>query len=269
MKNSKMSTFLRNTGAVAALVTTSALATGFLAPSASAQVSLVPQDETEIDVGFGCLTADCLTWDELAPYWIESIKSIEDTSTKTKSRLFVDLLGKDTGISTYGPVVLNPTDGGTNPVGFWFRPSEVEPAGSDPEREEKGQLEVGTYKFTFTHIIPELKIAYFDNETDGVTGFLETILHTDGNLVPGTQGTLVSGVNLLPAGSNGNIQYQILKNVSFITLKLGNDTNPGNGDGVSFQLYKKAVPEPGAAVGLGALGLMGIFGLRKRNKKSV
>ncbi len=246
MKNSKMSTFLRNTGAVAALVTTSALATGFLAPSASAYTSLVPQDETEIDVGLGCLTADCLTWDELAPYWIKSIESLEDSSSGTKSRLFVDKLGTD---SFYGPVKLYAKDGGTNPEGYWFRPSEVEPAGSIPEREEQGQLEVGTYKFTFTKIIPELTIAYFDNETNGVTG--------------------VDGGPYIPAGPDGNIKYQTLFNVEEVILTLGNDTNPGFGDGVSFQLSKKAVPEPGAAVGLGALGLMGIFGLRKRNKKSV
>lgn len=242
MKNSKMSTFLRNTGAVAALVTTSALATGFLAPSASAYVSLVPQDETEIDVGLGCLTADCLT--DLTPYWIQSIESLVDSSTGTKSRLFVDLLGTE---NTYGSVMLGEIDGGTNPGGYWFRPSETNADGSAGE--EKGQLEVGTYKFIFTKIIPELKIAYFDNETGGVTGILPA--------------------NFIPAGPNGNIQYQTLFNVKEVTLKLGNDTVSGTGDGVSFQLYKKAVPEPSAAVGLGALGLMGIFGLRKRNKKSV
>lgn len=261
MKNSKMSTFLRNTGAVAALVTTSALATGFLAPSASAQVSMVPQEEGEINVGLGCLVT-CISDTTLKSLWIDSIVSIggEDSSSGTRSRLFVDNFDDTMTTNTYnggllGTAILLPIDAGTRPKGYWFRPSETNADGSVGE--EQGQLEVGTYKFTFTKIIPELKIAYFDTETTPTTGFLDT------------DGTLVDGVNLLPTGPNGNTQYQILKNVSFITLKLGKDTDPGNGDGVDFQLYKKAVPEPSAAVGLGALGLMGIFGLRKRNKKSV
>ncbi|WP_254010717.1 LEVG family PEP-CTERM protein [Limnofasciculus baicalensis] len=251
-----MSTFLRNTGAVAALVTTSALATGFLAPSASAYTSLVPQTETEIYVGkdpvtgvdLPCLDATrCLK--DLTPYWIESIVSLEDSSSKTRSRLFVDNKITENTYGTYGTnpfVYFNQEDEGTRPDGYWFRPSEVQTNG---QGEEQGRLEVGTFTFTFTHIIPELKIAYFDNETGGVTGILPA--------------------NFIPAGNDGNIQYQTLFNVKTVTLKLGNDTLSGNGDGVSFQLSKKAVPEPGAAVGLGALGLMGIFGLRKRNNKSV
>ena len=252
MSDRKMSNFLRNTGAVAALVTTSALATGFLAPSASA-MSIVPQQETEIDVGLGCLDATkCLS--DLTPYWIKSIESQVDTTTGTKSRLFVDNL---LTANTYGtsPFVKFKAAGdeGTTPVGFWYRPSEVDANG---QGEEQGRLEVGTYKFTFTKIIPELTVTYFDTESNPTTGFLDT------------DGTLVSGVNLLPAGADGNTQYQILKNVSFITLKLGVDYASGTGDGVDFQLDKESVPEPGAAVGLGALGLMGIFGLRKRNKNA-
>ncbi|HBB33674.1 MAG TPA: PEP-CTERM sorting domain-containing protein [Cyanobacteria bacterium UBA8803] len=246
MENQKITSFLRNTSTVAALVAASTAATAFLAPSASA-VSLVPQEETEIDVGLGCLDGTkCLT--DLTPYLIQSIVSETDSTTTTKSRLFVDNL---LTANIYGSVFLAAGDAGTNPAGYWFRPSE----NGNPV-EETGQLEVGTYTFTFTDIIPELKIAYFDAEGLGA----------DETKVLATNGTLISGINPVPSGPNGNIQYQTWANVKTITLKLGKDTLSGTGDGVDFQLEAAAVPEPGAGVGLGALALMGIWGLRKRNK---
>ncbi|HBE18896.1 MAG TPA: PEP-CTERM sorting domain-containing protein [Cyanobacteria bacterium UBA11149] len=255
MKNRKMSLLIKNTSAVAGIVTASTIATGLIAPSASA-ISMVPQFETEVkvDATLGCLDpAKCLT--DLTPYWIQSIESQVDSTSGTKSRLFVDEMGT---ANVYGSVKFNAVDAGTNPGGFWFRPSETKADGSAGE--ETGQLEVGTYKFTFTKIIPELKVSYFDAELGRSTGFLDT------------DGTLIDGVNLLPGGPDSNLKYQTLKDVSFITLKLGYDYPSGTGDGVRFQLDKpdeKSIPEPSAVVGLSALGLMGIFGMRKRNRNGV
>lgn len=265
MNAQKISTFLRKTGAVASLLAASAAVTGSLAPSASAatMTTLLPLqlgEETEIDVGFGCLTVKCLT--DLTSFGIASIESLVDTSSGTKSRLFIDDLGTP---SSYGSVEFEQEDAGTNPPGLWFRPSEIE---ADGTAEENGQLEVGTYKITFTSLLSELKIRYFDTETSDSTGvpIFGGVLETDG--------ILADGVNPLPAGPDGNIQYQTFKNVSYITLKLGKDfpsgTGNGLGDGVDFQLEAtKTVPEPAALAGLGLVaGAMAVSRRRKATKTS-
>ena len=256
MNTQKISTFFRHTGTIASLVTAATVATGFMAPSASA-LSLVPQEEGEVDVGLGaCLSPSSETGDpceylELSSL-IGSVESLVDETTGAQSRLFVDDL---TTANKYGGVQFQAGDAGTVPEGFWFRPSELE--------EEQGQLEVGTFKFNFTEVLPELKIAYFDTESSGTTGV------PDFGGVLDTDGVLDAGSNPIIPGPDGNISYQIWKDVSFITLKLGQD-NPmvgESGDGVDFQLETTAdIPEPASTLGLGALALMGALGLRKRNK---
>ncbi|MFW5763022.1 MAG: PEP-CTERM sorting domain-containing protein, partial [Coleofasciculus sp.] len=124
MNTQKISTFFRHTGTIASLVAAATVATGFMAPSASA-LSLVPQEEGEVDVGLGaCLspssqTGDPCTYLTLSPL-IGSIESLVDDSTGTKSRLFVDKSGT---LNTYGAVQFLPSDGGTPQEGYWFRPA--------------------------------------------------------------------------------------------------------------------------------------------------
>ncbi|MEQ8999869.1 MAG: LEVG family PEP-CTERM protein [Coleofasciculus sp. B1-GNL1-01] len=273
MNTQKISTFFRHTGAIASLVAAATVATGFMAPSASA-ISLAQSigkdvGETEIllygenEQPLGCIDpTQCLT--NLNDYWIDHIVSLEDETSGTLSRLFVDNLATE---NWYGEpdslpfVHLKAGDAGTVPEGFWFRPSEREVTG---QGEEQGRLEVGTYEFHFTKVIPELKIAYFDTESSGTTGV------PDFGGVLDTDGVLDTGSNPIVPGANGNISYQIWKDVSFITLKLGQDSpvDGETGDGVDFDLEKEGIdiPEPTTTLGLGALGLMGALGLRKRNK---
>ncbi|MEQ9370878.1 MAG: LEVG family PEP-CTERM protein [Coleofasciculus chthonoplastes F3-SA18-01] len=269
-----LSTLFRHSATVASLLAASTVTVGLMAPSASAIELLPPQDmETEINVGVtgsasGCLDANkCIDPSEIP--WIASIESLVDETSGTKSRLFIDLFQfggdplQEEEDSVYnggslGTATLKSKDIGTTPGGAWFRPSETNADGSVGE--EQGQLEVGTYEFKFTKLIPELTIKYFDTETSGTTGvpnfFAEAL----------TDGMLISGDNPVPLGEDGNLYYQTWKDVSEITLKLGKDT-AATGDGVDFQLIKN-VPEPGTVLGLGALAMAGAFGLRKRNKKS-
>ncbi|MDJ1182129.1 LEVG family PEP-CTERM protein [Roseofilum casamattae] len=218
------------------LSATTALAIAAIAPSAQA-MSLVPQEEGEVDVGLGCLTT-CIS----LPNLITSIVSEVDGTTGARSRLFVDDV---TGsANNYGSVNLNQGDIGTNSTGFWYRPVE--------ETEEDGQLEVGTFTFTFKKTISELMIDFFDTEVGGQTGILEVNGQSYNSFVPN--------------GGNGNIFTQTLNDVSSITLKLGSDFVQGTGDGVNFRIAASAsVPEPASLLGLGAVAVLGAFGLRKRS----
>lgn len=256
MNTQKISTFFRHTGTIASLVTAATVATGFMAPSASA-LSLVPQEEGEVDVGLGaCLSPSSETGDpceylELSSL-IDSIESLVDDSTGTKSRLFVDKSGT---LNTYGDgaVQFLPFDGGTPQEGYWFRPAAMMADGVTP-LEENGQLEVGTFKFNFDETLETLTVRWFDTELEGGTSFI-----VDGIF------DSVSGV--VPAGPDQNIYEQTFTNVSMLTLDLGENTEPGTGDGVDFQLETTAdIPEPASTLGLGVLGLMGALSLRKRNK---
>ncbi|MEQ8469433.1 LEVG family PEP-CTERM protein [Coleofasciculus sp. E1-EBD-02] len=255
MNTQKISTFFRHTGTIASLVTAATVATGFMAPSASA-LSLVPQEEGEVDVGLGaCLSPSSETGDpckylELSSL-IGSIESLVDDSTGTKSRLFVDKSGT---LNTYGAVQFAPFDTGTPQGEFWFRPAAMMADGVTPLL-ESGQLEVGTFKVNFAETLDSLTVRWFDTEYDGDTSFV----------VDGVFGS-VSGV--VPAGPDQNIYEQTFTNVSMLTLDLGEKGGfLGTGDGVDFQLETTAdIPEPATTLGLGALALMGALGLRKRNK---
>ncbi|MEQ8757066.1 MAG: LEVG family PEP-CTERM protein [Coleofasciculus sp. G1-WW12-02] len=241
-----LSTFFRQSTAVASLIAASTVTVGLMAPSASA-FSLVPQEEGEVELlnidALGGLVGPAVTLPDL----IESVESLANPDG-TFSRLFVDDLST---ANNYGIVQFQAGDVGTIPPGFWYRPSEVE--------EENGQLEVGKFKFVFTEIIPRLTVRYFDTESSNTTGVPDFFADAQ------TDGLLVSGENPVPQGENANIYTQTWQGVSFITLKLGNDTR-GTGDGVDFQL--ESVPEPGTVLGLGTLAMAGGLGLRKRNKKA-
>lgn len=244
-----LSSFFRPCATVVSLLAASTVTVGLMAPSASA-VSLVPQKEGEVDL----LNLDPLDPDQVVtlPGLIKSVESLENPDG-TFSRLFVDNLKTYNYYSDGVQFVEFLTETGTVPEGFWYRPSEVE--------EENGDLEVGTFRFMFTETLPELTVRYFDTESFPTTGVPDFFANAQ------TDGILVSGVNPVPTGANSNIYTQTWEDVSFITLKLGNDTEPGTGDGVDFQL--ESVPEPGTVFGLGTLAMAGAFGLRnKRNKKS-
>lgn len=265
MNGQKISTFLRKTGVVASLLAASAAVTGSLAPSASAFV-LVPDGlpEGEVNVGLGCLEGPCYEPSDIS--LIANIESLVDATTGTMSRLFLDDL---TTANTYnggalGTAIFLAGDEGTVPTGLFFRPSETRANGAVGE--ESGRLEVGTYRFTFKNPLAQLRIRYFDTESANSTGIpnFGGILETDGTLVA------PEDVNPIPAGPDGNIQYQTLENVSFITLKLGQDVPNGTGDGVDFQFEAtETVPEPATLAGLGLVaGAMAVSRRRKASKAS-
>ncbi len=202
-----------------------------------------PTETGEIDVGLGCLEADaCLTLDPI----FESIVSLTDSSTGEQSRLFVDYFGDGDVVERYdsGNIQFNTRDAGTNSEGYWFRPSEV--------NEERGQLEVGTYLFTFEQTFAEFAIDFFDTEYSNETGVLEI----NGEAV----------TNYVAKGSDGNIVRQTYQNVNSIVLALGFDKVEGTGDGVNFRISGTpavAVPEPASILGLLAVAGLGFASRRK------
>ncbi|ACB53955.1 hypothetical protein cce_4607 [Crocosphaera subtropica ATCC 51142] len=257
--------------------------------SASAQiieVPLVPQQEGEVNLsgsGITCLDSNqCLNVPSLVGP-ITNIESLVDSTTGTKSRLFVDNFGTE---NTYGSdkktqvifgIIDLPGGGTTSPVVdamgnpiYWYRPSERKLNGGT---EEKGNLEVGTFKFSFSPTIPEIKIQYFDVESANTTGLLGVIDQSQ------TNATLVSGENPISFKVGDKTIYeQIWQDVNFMTIKLGNDTMLGTGDGVNFIITNRidnnidptAVPEPLTILGAGtAMGFGGFFKkkLAKSSKK--
>lgn len=226
------------------LAATATVATGALVAPASA-FDFVPQQEGEVYVGLECYDG-CI---ELDPIF-ESIVSLTDASTGYTSRLFVDNF---TTTNNYGngAVKFGLKDAGTTHDGFWFRPSEYNANGT---AEETGQLEVGTFQFNFSSVISELTIDFFDTESNPTTGAIA-----------------INGIAIedwLTKGGNSNIQSKTYYDVSSITLKLGNDTVSGTGDGVNFRMGgepTEAVPEP-ASIVAGLLASAGFAAARKRAK---
>jgi hypothetical protein len=220
-----------------------ALVSGLAVASPAGAIGLTPQQTGEIDVGLGCLDG-CLTINPL----LKSITSLVDTTTGAQSRLFVDYFGPGDGKDVYDDgttkVVFKKRDTGTNPEGYWFRPSEV--------TEEKGQLEVGTYKFEFSETLAALTIDFFDTEKNNQTGILAV------NGVP--------ALEYVNKGKNGNIATKTLSNVDSVVLKLGFD-NPKKGktgDGVDFRLAAEPVPEPLTLLGTMAAAGMGYVARRRQ-----
>ncbi|NJN22773.1 MAG: PEP-CTERM sorting domain-containing protein [Leptolyngbya sp. RL_3_1] len=204
-----------------------------------------PRQTGEINVGLGCLEAGtCLTLDPI----FKSIESLTDSSTGEKSRLFVDYFGPGDTEYKYnqGKIVFNTRDAGTNSLGYWFRPSEV--------NEEKGQLEVGTYLFTFEKTFAELAIDFFDTEYSNETG----VLAINGEAIT---------PNYVAKGPDGNIVRQTFYNVNSIVLALGFDKEKGTGDGVNFRISGTPVadvPEPASILGLLAVAGLGFASRRQQ-----
>lgn len=226
--------------------TTATLAITLLGSSAFAG-TLVPQEEGELDVGLGCLET-CISLPDL----ISSIESLTDSTTGAKSRLFVDDVtgGANTYTDGTDTVSFASVDGGTNSSGFWYRPVDTD--------EENGQLEVGTFKFTFTKTLSELFVDFFDSERNNETGILAI------------NGVDLASPDYITKGPNGNIQSKTFYDVSSITLKLGYDDwtifngKENTGDGVNFRMAT-SVPEPASVLGLGVVAALSAFGLRKRS----
>ncbi len=223
--------------------------------TAAAAGDFVPQQQGEINVGLGCLGGEsaCL---ELDPIFA-SIESLTDTTSGTQSRLFVDYFGEGDTTVTYGTgsdtVKFRTKDAGTNSMGYWFRPSERSIGGGN---EEKGQLEVGTYRFNFAQTLDELTIDFFDTESWNSTGVLAI------------NGVALEDPDYVARGKDGNVVSQTFYNISSLELKLGLDRQSGTGDGVNFRMSgvpAQAVPEPAAAIGLMAIAGAG-FVRRQRGQ---
>lgn len=237
---------------VAALAATMACLGVASAPAAA--IDFVPKQQGEVNVGLGCLE-DCI---ELGSIF-ESIISLEDASSGTQSRLFVDYFGEGDTEETYGSgnskVVLKTRDAGTTADGFWFRPSERRVLeNGEFGTEEKGQLEVGTYQFNFAQELAELTIDFFDTESWNTTGVIAI------------NGQDLTSPDYVASGKNGNITSQTFTNVRSLVLKLGNDKSSGTGDGVDFRMSgvpAASVPEPAMALGLVAIAGLGLAGKKK------
>lgn len=244
---------LTKVGYVAPILAASVVGLGAIAPSAQAS-SLVPQQEGEVNVGFNsCLGGGCsyLTLDPT----IESIVSLVDDSTGTQSRLFVDQAGT---ANQYGSIQFLSTDIGTSDGSgdFWFRPVAMNATGDAP-LVEGGQLEVGTFEFTFSQVLSDLTVNWFDTERQGGTSY--TAFDINGDQI---------ATGIINKGPNGNVQETTLTDVKSIILNLG-ERHGRTGDGVNFQVDGvAAVPEPGLMMGLGAFVVAGGLGLRKRQSDS-
>lgn len=192
------------------MVTVSTLATAIAAPEAFA-ISLVPQEEGEVDVGFGC-DGSCID----LPNMIASVESLVDTEINDQSRLFVRDL-------SFLP------DLGTNGDGFWFRPVNDN---------EGGNQEVGTYRFNFTQAKKKVAVDFLDVESNNSTGVLAV---NDLDLDP---------AQYAPKLPDGSISTMIFEDVESITLKLGKVFPNGAADGVNFRIRAIPEPSVVLGLGL-------------------
>ena len=241
----------RKASFIASLAAVAVVGTGAIAPaSQAATISLVPQQEGEVDLdNLACLTATCFTLDDSI---FSSVTSEIDSSTQTRSYLFVDAKGTK---NTYNDLV----NGGTFTFGikdlgttepekqFWFRPVAVNPNGT---LIEKGQLEVGTFTFEFAKVLSSLNLSFFDTEKENGTSF--EVFYADNT----------SQVVTVAKGPDSNIQDFAFNNVSKIRLNLG-ERSGATGDGVTFQ-GTASVPEPGMVLGATVAAIAGIAGRRRQ-----
>lgn len=213
--------------------------------------SLVPQQEGEIKLeNLSCFTGNCISTESLG----YTISSEIYSPNYQRSLLFSD---KSSTANTY-PNQVNPglaikfinPDVGTHPTAIenWFRPVAIKANGS---LVENGELEVGQFTFNFAQTISELELSFFDIEQSGTS-----ILNVNG----------AAFNQAIASGPNSNIKTVKLTNVDSFTIKLGSIGGSfKTGDGV---LLKVSTPEPVSTLGLGALVLTGMFGLRKSKKSS-
>ena len=255
-----------------ALMGAAAIAGSLAGTAQAGTMSLTPQQEGEVDVGLGCLDGptSCLSLDSI----IASVISLEDSTSGTQSRLFVDYFGDGDKKAAYGngssKVRFQTKDAGTNSIGYWFRPSErqiLTKGNGTPKTdqdgnirfgtEEKGQLEVGTFQFNFAETLAELTIDFFDTESTDTTGVLAI------------NGVDISSPDYIAKGPDSNVASQTFFDVNSITLKLGRDNPSGTGDGVNFRLAKSvAVPEPASLLGLAAIGAIAAGGALKKKQEA-
>ena len=221
------------------------------AMTADAQAfELVPQQEGEVQLSDkACLTGNCIQLDPI----VESIESLVDASTGAQSSLFVDQYNTK---NDYGVFSFRKKDVGTADTdgAYWFRPVAFNEDGSAIEG---GELEVGTFKFTFAHIIETLTVSWFDTERKEGTDYITEVETVNGNILQ--QG-------FVPKGRNNNIFTKEFTSVKSITLNLGEHYGR-TGDGVNFQIDAEPVPEPSTMLGIAAAAAMG--GLIRRKQKQM
>ncbi|MBW4666406.1 MAG: LEVG family PEP-CTERM protein [Cyanomargarita calcarea GSE-NOS-MK-12-04C] len=228
--------------------------------SSAHAANLIPQSEGEIKTNLGCLTSSCIDTQQELGYTVTSLDYTDSTGqTKYKaSRLFSD---NRTTANTYGSEInFKMVDEGTNSktTNFWLRPVAVDEQGNAVE---DGRLEVGRFKFDFGKVFSQVQLSLFDVEDTLRTGILEI------------NGKSIKEL-LTSAGTpdDGSTKFLTLKDVSSFVVQIGYrgaDSIWGEktGDGV-YLSGAKTVPEPGSIVGLGALGMVAMFGLRQRKKVS-
>lgn len=254
MNNQTIFNSLAKLGFISSLLTISSLSLGMFAPSASAaSINLVPQAEGEVNVGLG-ESLDPNGYLTLNPI-IESVESLVDSSTGSKSRLFVD---QASTANQYGLVNFVAFDVGTADKNqeYWFRPQALD-YDKNGNLLENGQLEAGTFKFTFARVMDSLTVRWFDTE------------YFNKKTKEGTSYTVNdANTGYVPVGKNNSIFEKTFYNVSDIVLDLG-ERKDKTGDGVNFQATTStSVPEPGFTVGLAALAATGVMSLRRRKNIS-
>ncbi|MGJ5672852.1 MAG: LEVG family PEP-CTERM protein [Nostochopsis sp.] len=223
-------------------------------PSAKA-ASLVPQQEGEVKTNIGCLDPNqCINTASLG-YTVTSL-DFDGAGGYGFSRLFVDSRSTSNTYEGQGlKVKFGKKDAGTNPAlnEYWFRPVAIKESGKLPEG---GQLEVGRFLFNFTEEMSEVTLDFFDVEDKGTA-----ILFLNGKDITDL---------VLQAGKNNGIQSLTLYDVKSFEVQLGNaySSKFKTGDGVDLKgtVVPKPVPEPGNILGLGALLVLGTFGLQQRKK---
>ncbi|MEO1294336.1 MAG: LEVG family PEP-CTERM protein [Cyanobacteria bacterium J06636_16] len=229
------------------LLAASVAMTGAMTADAQA-FDLVPQQEGEIALdNKACITGNCIQLDSI----VKSVESLQDSSTGTQSSLFVD---KYNTKNDYGAFSFRKKDVGTADTNgaYWFRPVAFNTDGSAIEG---GELEVGTFKFTFAEIIETLTVSWFDTERKNGTSYIAEVETANG---------FVNYQNTVPKGGNNNIFTKEFSGVKSITLNLGEHYGR-TGDGVNFQVDAEPVPEPSTMLGIAAAAAMG--GLIRRKQK--
>ncbi len=227
------------------------------APAANA-ASLIPQREGEIQLtNLQVLDPSKAINTSGLGFKVTSQQFDFDNSQRVNygfSRLFVDSKGTaDTYGTGIGAVRFQANDGGTNEAEgqFWLRAAAIQDNG---KASQKGELEVGRFLFEFDKMLDEITLDFFDSETSNFSGILEV------------NGQTVN--DFLLAGADGNVQSKTLKNVKSLVLQLGKDDGKGSGDGVTISGVEvvQSVPEPTTTLSLGALAMVGMFGVKKRKK---
>ncbi|KAF3888854.1 MULTISPECIES: LEVG family PEP-CTERM protein [Nostocales] len=264
---------------VAATILGTSLSMGLAAamPAAHA-VSLIPQQEGEIDLtNMNCIVANqnCI---QTQGYTVKSLdfnQDFKDDGLNKEfglSRLFVD---KNATENNWGPgnqIKFTLKDEGTNPISdqYWFRPVAYDATGKVIEN---GRLEVGKFLFTLDKAYQEVSLDFFDVEDNLFSGIVEVNGQSVNNLLAG-------------AGKKDDASTKSLKltNVSSFVIQLGNPgrnygaagsalakTSFSTGDGVRLSGLgvTKAVPEPTTTLGLGAMAVAGLLGLRRKKVSQV